>query len=137
LSLRVTIRIPTAFEYETLCRSVGWTEEERFACMETALACSLFGVIAEAGGELAGMGRVVGDGAMYFYVHDVVVSPRHQGAGVGKAMMDAIVARLLEIAPPGAKAFLFAADGKAEFYRRLGFEPSARGMSRLIADFRP
>lgn len=104
--------------------------------MEMALAGSLFGVIAEADGELAGMGRVVGDGAMYFYVHDMVVSPRHQGKGVGKAMMEAIIDRLVETAPPGAKAFLFAADGKAEFYRRLGFEPSPKGMSRLIADFR-
>jgi GNAT superfamily N-acetyltransferase len=136
LNLSVTIRTPTPFEYEALCRSVDWNEEDRFACMEAGLAGSLFGVIAEIDGKLAGMGRVVGDGAMYFYVHDVVVSPTYQGKGVGKAMMDAIIAHLLESAPPGAKVFLFAADGKAEFYRRLGFEPSTKGMSRLIADFR-
>lgn len=130
----VAIRLPRPAEYERLCRSVGWEEAERFACMEAALANSLFGVVAEIDGHLAGMGRVVGDGAMYFYVHDVVVSPAHQGAGVGKAMMEAIIDRLVEIAPAGAKVFLFAADGKADFYRRLGFEPSAKGMSRLIAD---
>ena len=28
------------------------------------------------------------------------------------------------------------AVGWADFYRRLGFEPSAKGMSRLIADLR-
>jgi ribosomal protein S18 acetylase RimI-like enzyme len=104
--------------------------------METALAGSLFGVVAEADGELAGMGRVVGDGAMYFYVHDVVVAPASQGLGVGKQMMDAIIAHLVRVAPSGAKVFLFAADGKDGFYRRLGFQHSSKGMSALIEDLR-
>jgi GNAT superfamily N-acetyltransferase len=104
--------------------------------MEAALAGSIFGVIAEIDGELAGMGRVLGDGAMYYHVHDVVVAPRHQGAGVGKAIMLAIIDRLLETAPPDAKISLFAADGKAEFYAGLGFEASDRGMRRVLKDLR-
>lgn len=130
------MRLATAREYEELCRSVGWEEPERFACMDTALAGSLFGAVAHVDGALAGMGRVVGDGAMYFYVHDVVVAQRFQGAGIGKAMMEAIMARLTSTAPAGAKAFLFAAEGKAQFYRRLGFAPSSKGMSVLIEDLR-
>ena len=102
--------------------------------MGAALAGSMFGVIAEVDGELAGMGRVIGDGAMYFHVHDVVVAPRHQSAGVGKALMHAVIDRLLETATPDAKISLFAADGAADFYRRLGFEPSARGMRRVLKD---
>lgn len=136
MSLTVSIRTPTPFEYESLCRSVGWNEEGRFVCMEAALAGSIFGVIAEVDGELAGMGRVLSDGAMYYHVHDVVVSPRHQGAGVGKAIMHAIIDRLLETAPPNAKISLFAADGKTEFYTRLGFELSDRGMRRVLKDLR-
>jgi len=38
-----------------------------------------------------GMARVVGDGAMFFYIQDVVVTPAHQGRGVGTLLLERVM----------------------------------------------
>jgi len=41
-----------------------------------ALPRSLFAVVAVAEGEPIGMGRIVGDGAIFFYTQDIAVIPQ-------------------------------------------------------------
>jgi ribosomal protein S18 acetylase RimI-like enzyme len=72
-----------------------------------------------------GHGRVVGDGGLYFHIQDVIVLPEYQGHGVGRAMMDAIMAYLGRAAKASAFIGLTAAGGKAGFYRRYGFNERA------------
>lgn len=121
-------RAPTAAEYESLCRAVGWQHNVHFPSAAKALSGSLHHVVAEHGGTPVGMGRIVGDGAIFFYVHDVVVIPEHQGKGVGQLITQRLVDWLKAHAPPRAYAFLFAATGKDGFYRSFGFQPSEKGM---------
>jgi ribosomal protein S18 acetylase RimI-like enzyme len=66
------------------------------------------------------MGRVVGDGMIYFYIQDIAVKPEHQSQGIGRRIMDAITAYLKEYAPEKAFVGLFAAQGKETFYNRYG-----------------
>jgi GNAT superfamily N-acetyltransferase len=40
------------------------------------------------------MGRIVGDGAMNFDIVDVAVDPAHQGKGLGRLVMEKLVAWL-------------------------------------------
>ncbi|WP_138965245.1 GNAT family N-acetyltransferase [Streptomyces sp. YIM 121038] len=88
-----------------------------------------------AGGEPVGMGRVVGDGGCVFQIVDMAVLPAHQGQGLGKQIMAALVGELERRAPEGAYVSLIA-DGDARFlYEKFGFRdtaPVSIGMQRWI-----
>ena len=68
------------------------------------------------------MGRVVGDGAIFFYLQDIAVLPEHQGAGVGSQIVERLLADIARRAPPQAFVGLFASAGRAPFYERYGFQ---------------
>jgi hypothetical protein len=57
-------------EYRRLISSVGWKPRDTQA-ISRALASSLFAVCAQTGGEIVGMGRVIGDGGLHYYVTTV------------------------------------------------------------------
>jgi len=82
-------RTPTRDEYKRLCEAVGWGTVMNFDAATEALPRSLFAVVAVADGKAVGMGRIVGDGAIFFYVQDIAVLPQWQGRGVGKAILSA------------------------------------------------
>jgi GNAT superfamily N-acetyltransferase len=67
------------------------------------------------------MGRIVGDGAMYFYIQDVIVDPSYQGTGVGSILMDHIEHYLSIAAQKGSTVGLLAAKGKEDFYIRYDY----------------
>ena len=48
-----------------------------------ALQNSLITVLALYHGELVGMGRLVGDGAMYWYLQEIIILPEFQRKGIG------------------------------------------------------
>jgi GNAT superfamily N-acetyltransferase len=93
----------------------------------TGLANSWHSVIVRHDGEIVGMGRVVGDGGLFFLVVDIAVDPAHQGRGLGKAIMAALTGRLREAAPSKAHVALIA-DGEAHrLYAQYGFTLTAPG----------
>ena len=82
-----------------------------------------FGVTVRHKGIAIGMGRVIGDGGTAFQIVDIAVEPEHQGKGLGKAIMAALIEHLGKQAPDGAYVSLIA-DGDAQFlYAQYGFEP--------------
>ena len=112
-------RLPTVDEFVELLRRVGWPLPPGDVC-ERALGGSLAAVCALDGGELVGMGRLVGDGGMYCFAVDVVVDPGAQGTGIGRALMD----RLQGLAAERRLAMrldLVAAPDVVQFYQRLGY----------------
>ena len=114
-------RVPSFAEYEVLCHAVGWTEFMNLDVAEESLNRSLFGVVIQHKENIVGMGRVVGDGKIYFYVQDIAVVPEHQNKGIGNLIMKAISEFLKENAPEKSFIGLFAAQGKESFYRKYGF----------------
>jgi ribosomal protein S18 acetylase RimI-like enzyme len=90
---------------------------------KTSLNNSLFHVIVSDKSQLIGMGRVVGDGAMYFYIQDVIVDPSYQHYGVGSVLMEQIENYLFVAAKKGSTIGLLAAKGKEAFYTRYGYIP--------------
>ena len=66
---------------------------------------------------------VIGDGAMYFYIQDVIIHPEHQNKGLGSKIMNTLIAHLASCCAPGATIGLLAAHGKENFYLKFGFEP--------------
>ena len=99
------------------------------------LANTWHAVVVRRDGQAVGMGRVIGDGGLFFMVVDIAVEPAHQGRGLGKAIMAALVERLRTSAPSRAHVALIA-DGEAHrLYARYGFTltaPDGVGMQMRI-----
>ena len=106
-----------------------------FDAATEALPRSLFAVVAVADGNTVGMGRIVGDGAIFFYVQDIAVLPQWQGRGVGKAILSALVGWVHENAPEKSFLGVFAVKGTEVFYERFGFAVHSEdiGMFQVIA----
>ncbi len=96
---------------------------------------SWFGVSVLHNGHVVGMGRVIGDGGTAFQIVDIALEPEHQGKGLGKAIMAALMDQLAANAPIGAYVSLIA-DGEARhLYAQYGFEPvmpKSIGMAMLV-----
>ncbi|MDQ6422201.1 GNAT family N-acetyltransferase [Paenibacillus sp. LHD-117] len=118
---KAVLRMPTLAEYETVCCAVGWRDFMNFDVAEESLKQSLFGVVILLDDEIVGMGRVIGDGKIYFYIQDVAVVPSHQNKGIGNLIMIEITNFLKSNAPEKSFIGLFSSSGKESFYNRFGF----------------
>lgn len=114
-------RAPTLEEYRGLCAAVGWERAINFDAAPASLDRSLFHALAVHDNIVVGMGRIVGDGAIYFYIQDVAVHPAHQGRGVGRLIMARLMECIKNHAPDKAFIGLFAAEGTQSLYRSFGF----------------
>ncbi|MGW4898248.1 GNAT family N-acetyltransferase [Kitasatospora sp. NPDC004240] len=93
------------------------------------------GVLVRHLGETVGMGRVIGDGGSVFQLVDICVLPGHQGLGLGRRIVAALVAELERRAVPGAYVSLIADGDARHLYGRYGFTetaPVSVGMHRLV-----
>ena len=127
---------PSIEEFLNLRNKIGWGELD-FNMAKTSLENSLFHVIIRDQSQLIGMGRVVGDGAMYFYIQDVIVDPSYQNSGVGAILMRQIESYLSVAAKKGSTIGLLAAKGKEAFYTHYGYilRPSnslGNGMCKFV-----
>lgn len=127
---------PSVEEFSALRKKIGWGEIDALMA-KNSLNNSLFHVVIRDNDKLIAMGRVVGDGSMYFYVQDVIVDLEYQGVGLGKMVMDHIEHYLLKAANKGATIGLLAAKGKEEFYTRFGYqhrpnEALGHGMCKFV-----
>ena len=77
--------------------------------------------------DLIGFGRAISDGAYQAAVYDCAVLPEFQGRGIGRQIMNIILARLAH-----CNLILYASPGKEGFYRKLGFRIMKTGMARFI-----
>lgn len=111
---------PTIDDFSSLRRKAGWGEID-IDMARNSLAHSLFHVAVYDLSVLVGMGRVVGDGFMYFYIQDVIVDSDYQGQGIGHILMTKIECYLLEVAKKGSTIGLLAAKGKEGFYTRYDY----------------
>lgn len=99
-----------------------------------ALQNGLVNVSARYRDELVGMGRLVGDGAMYWYLQEIIVLPRYQRQGIGTM----IVNHLVEYAKTNSATGRFttvggvSARGKEAFYEKMGFEIISNGIRKMI-----
>ncbi|WDD99923.1 GNAT family N-acetyltransferase [Thalassomonas actiniarum] len=127
---------PSVAEFAGLREKIGWGQTDK-AMAATSLANSLFHVLLRDQDKLIAMGRVIGDGAMFFYIQDVIVDPDYQQQGLGHIIMKQIESYLLTAAKTGATVGLLAARGKEGFYRRYGYrdrcgETLGLGMCKFV-----
>ena len=82
-------------------------------------------VFAHSDGDLVGAARALSDGVYYASIFDVAVAPEHQGCGVGRTMVSALLTKL-----PVERVFLTSVFGKEGFYQRFGFLSQTNAMGR-------
>ena len=111
----------SAEDFLRLRHAVGWSGD--LEQIELSLQRGLYNVAALDGEAVAGMGRLVGDGVMYWYVQDVIVDPAYQGQGIGREIMTRLLAHIKGNSLPRSNATvgLMSAIGKHPFYEKLGF----------------
>lgn len=73
--------------------------------------------------KLIGFGRSISDGVRQAAIYDVAIEPTYQGKGIGKQILKNIMD-----ATPNCTFVLYAALGKEEFYKKIGFKVMKTGM---------
>jgi len=86
---------------------------------------SMFCAFAYDQGRLVGAGRALADGRDCAYLCDVAVHPDCQGQGLGRE----IIERLLARCRGHRKIILYVVPGKEGFYERLGFRRMTTAMA--------
>jgi ribosomal protein S18 acetylase RimI-like enzyme len=123
MAFRIEYRLPTHTEYRQLCESVGWGQIINFDASKSALDNSIVGVVATAeNGHVIGMGRIVGDGAIYFYIQDIVVMPDYQKQGIGSSILSSLLEYIRDNGPAKSFIGLFSVPEAIEFYKRFTLE---------------
>ena len=103
-----------------LYASVGWTAyTDDPAALERGFRHSLLVLAAWEDGELAGLIRAVGDGASMVFIQDILVFPKYQRRGVGKALMCAMMERYRTVYQ--MELLTDDTEKTVAFYEALGF----------------
>ncbi|MGG5572895.1 GNAT family N-acetyltransferase [Vibrio diazotrophicus] len=118
--ISILLEAPSAEEFVMLRETANW-KSPSLVLVNQSIQSSLFHVTIRTGKDLIAMARIVGDGVMYFYIQDVVVSPNHRQKGLGSILMQEIERYLEQNAPSNATVGLLAATGKESFYERYGY----------------
>ena len=127
-------RRPTVDEYVRLIAAVQWKPRDPEA-IARALAGSIFAFCAAVDGRPVGMGRVIGDGGLHYYLTEIVVDPAFQRRGVGGRIVRALTERVEGVPYRNTWVGLFADEGTAEFYAQFGYKaqrPTGPAMYRWL-----
>lgn len=113
----------TIEEYMYLREKVNW-KKLSIRQSEQAIKNSLLVVKAvDSDGNVIGMGRIVGDGAVICYIQDLIVIPEIQGQKVGTMIIERLIKYVRDIKEEGTTMMLclMCAKGREPFYEKNGF----------------
>ena len=111
----------TPAEYMSMREAVGWglfpLEEAEKSLKDSYIWC----IRVES--RAIGLGRVIWDHGYVIYIADIIVLPEYQGQGLGRVIMENIMAFIHEQLKPGYRFMvsLSSAKGKDTFYEKFGF----------------
>jgi GNAT superfamily N-acetyltransferase len=134
--LRLEPLAPSLDDYLELRRESGLTPKRPEQGAPALVNSWAWRRIVDATGRSVAMGRVVGDGGWYFLVADMATLPSHQRRGLGRRILEDLLAEIRAKAPEGAYVTLLADPPGQALYRSLGFEQPTNGsvtMHMLLA----
>ena len=121
------------YELEELCDRVGWARRPirkvKKAIEHSFLVVSMWEVVGKKR-RLIGFARATSDHAFNATIWDVVVDPKFQGRGLGKAMMKYSISQLRSA--DISNITLFADPQVIKFYQRLGFILDPEGIKGMF-----
>ena len=121
----------TTQEYLAIREKVGWKKLSNKQA-QMAIDNSLYFIKAvDENGQLLGIGRIVGDGAVICYIQDLIVVPEQQGKRTGSLIIEKLIEFVEGIRQDDTEIMLclMCAKGREEFYQKHGF--IARPTDRL------
>lgn len=113
----------TVKTFQKLHSDVGWkilNDKE----VKRSIKNSMFVVTAVVDDKVVGMARVIGDSAIHGLLADVIVTPKYQKQGIGKAMVQHLMQKAQEFANKHDQFMieLLPTCGNVEFYKKCGFK---------------
>lgn len=85
--------------------------------------------------QLVAFARATGDGVYHAIIWDVVVDPSYQGLGLGKVLMERLMADLVKMGI--SNIALYAEPNVVGFYQPLGFVSDPDGIRAMAFSRRP
>lgn len=135
MNVNITKEFPQNQEYMDLRAAAGLPEVE-ISAIATALNRSVLSLLARDDNDrLIGMGRIVGDGAFYFQLVDIMVTASHLDQGLEEMIVSELLSRLEKIAPSGAEVTVITDVPGIKLYQHAGFKllyPDRYGMARSL-----
>lgn len=109
-------------EFNFLYDNVGWGcyDDE---VSEVALDNTLYSVSVYENDEIIGYGRLIGDGACFIYIHDIMVRVDYQGKKIGTLIMNKLMDKVKSYKKfnPYVRVYLGASKNREGFYEKFGF----------------
>lgn len=101
---------------------VGWGNTP-LAQASKAIKNTPFSIVAYEADKSVGIGRLVGDGALIWYIQDLIVLPEYQNKGIGSAIMDRLIDFVSQNSVPDSITTigLMSAKDKEMFYQKFEF----------------
>ncbi|WP_428423786.1 GNAT family N-acetyltransferase [Pararhizobium sp.] len=124
LAYSIVAQTPSTEEYLHL-RSVAGLSPFSKEAASKGLVGTIFSAMVLYEGSAVGMGRLIGDGGCFFQVVDIAVHPEHQGRGLGKMIMKAIMGYIDSEFPVSAYVSLIADVPANTLYEKFGFKETA------------
>jgi GNAT superfamily N-acetyltransferase len=120
--MKILENINNVEEFNELYDAVGWGAYDD-EVSEIALNNTMYSVSIYDNDNIIGYGRLIGDGIVFLYIHDIMVKPEYQGKGIGKTIMNKLLDKVNELRKinPYLRTYLGASKGKEEFYKKCGF----------------
>ena len=89
----------------------------------TSFKNTLYSVSVYEKNQIVGYGRLLGDGILYIYIHNIMVLPKYQKKGIGTLIMKNLLDKisLIQKKHPNLNDYLGSFRGKENFYRKFGF----------------
>jgi len=131
MDYKIIERTPTVKEYNDVRLRAGLTVKDEIAAQQ-GLSNTLFGICVVHSEVVVGIGRVIGDGGLFYDIVDVAVVAEHQQRGIGKMIMNGLMGYIDVNARPSSLVCLMANKGVAPFYERYGFKARETDMPGMI-----
>ena len=115
--------ILTADDVLLFQQKMNWTVDPKEQWVKS-LSNTLYSIVAVKDNEIIGMGRLLGDAAIYWYVNDVFILTEYQRKGIGTEIMNRLIEYIKQnsIVGTSVSVCLMCAQGKEGFYEKLGFK---------------
>jgi ribosomal protein S18 acetylase RimI-like enzyme len=114
--------------YRALRRAIGWSDPALSDADLRAALARTWNVVVRNGDRVVGIGRLLDDGALYATIWDMIVDPECQRRGIGRAILDALLAR----ASARTIVALVATPHGRPLYESMGFALESNGSVGML-----
>lgn len=120
MNYKIKCKMPSPQEWQYLRNLSEWKVFEK-SVFEVAAKNSVFGVCVYDYDKIIGMGRIVGDRIICFYIQDIIVANEYRNKQVGTLILNNLLKYIRTHAEKDATIALFSHIGTEEFYEQFGF----------------